>query len=53
MVFSAPQALASAWRQKADPSDRAATVVLLSVNDVYDMYPNEQGRGGATTWIGS
>ncbi|GAB9464963.1 Calcineurin-like phosphoesterase [Globisporangium polare] len=45
MVFGAA-AMSSGWRKKQDESDRAATVVVLSVNDVYDMYPNEHGRGG-------
>lgn len=34
------------WRQKKDEEDRAATVVVLSVNDVYDMHADEHGRGG-------
>uniref|UniRef100_K3WTG5 5'-Nucleotidase C-terminal domain-containing protein n=1 Tax=Globisporangium ultimum (strain ATCC 200006 / CBS 805.95 / DAOM BR144) TaxID=431595 RepID=K3WTG5_GLOUD len=50
-LTTAPMADASStssreWRRKRDEKDQAATVVLLSVNDVYDMYPNEQGRGG-------
>ncbi|TMW55255.1 hypothetical protein Poli38472_013146 [Pythium oligandrum] len=28
------------------PKDQNALVVVLSVNDVYDMYPDQQGRGG-------
>lgn len=34
------------WRRKLDADDHAATVVVLSVNDVYDMHPDEHGRGG-------
>jgi 2',3'-cyclic-nucleotide 2'-phosphodiesterase (5'-nucleotidase family) len=34
------------WRRKLDADDRAATVVVLSVNDVYDLHPDEHGRGG-------
>lgn len=48
MVFTAPH---NTWRQKQEESERAATVVVLSVNDVYDMYPNEQGRGGASVLV--
>lgn len=42
--------LTTNWRRKQDESDQAATIVVLSVNDVYDMYPSDQGRGGALSW---
>lgn len=38
--------LSADWRRKADEKDATATIVMLSVNDVYDMYPDENGRGG-------
>lgn len=34
------------WGKKMDADDQSATVVVLSVNDVYDMHPDEHGRGG-------
>jgi hypothetical protein len=34
------------YRRKNDEKDQVANVVFLTVNDVYDLYPNEQGRGG-------
>lgn len=38
--------LSADWRTKVDEKDATATIVMLSVNDVYDMYPDENGRGG-------
>ncbi|EGZ22864.1 hypothetical protein PHYSODRAFT_482069, partial [Phytophthora sojae] len=32
---------------KMDSDQRSASVVVLTVNDVYDMYPDKHGRGGA------
>lgn len=29
-----------------DSDQRSASVVVLTVNDVYDMYPDKHGRGG-------
>ncbi|RLN78447.1 hypothetical protein BBJ28_00020538, partial [Nothophytophthora sp. Chile5] len=39
---------ADRWHQpkQAAAGDQEATLVILSVNDVYDMTPNEHGRGG-------
>lgn len=34
---------------KKDDLNQTARVVILTVNDVYDMYPDEYGRGG--NWI--
>ncbi|RLN50939.1 hypothetical protein BBJ28_00020065 [Nothophytophthora sp. Chile5] len=39
---------ADQWHQPKQTAagDQEATLVILSVNDVYDMTPNEHGRGG-------
>ncbi|KAK1937021.1 hypothetical protein P3T76_009799 [Phytophthora citrophthora] len=32
--------------EKAPTGDQTAKIVIFSVNDVYDMVPNEHGHGG-------
>lgn len=34
---------------KLTEGTQTARIVVLSINDVYDMYPDEHGRGGTAS----